>query len=54
MYIGLHIFVGVSSPLYSLAAINAVVFGVQGNVIRRMEHPNALSSHFIAGAAAGI
>jgi len=45
---------GVTSPLYSLAAINAIVFGVQGNVLRRMENPNSLKSHFIAGASAGF
>ncbi|XP_067938608.1 mitochondrial basic amino acids transporter-like [Watersipora subatra] len=45
---------GVSSPLYSLAAINAVVFGVQGNVLRRMKDRDALSSHAAAGAAAGF
>ena len=44
---------GVTSPLYSLAAINAIVFGVQGNVLRRMENPDSLTSHFVAGASAG-
>ncbi|ELU04533.1 hypothetical protein CAPTEDRAFT_189799 [Capitella teleta] len=40
---------GMSSPLYGLAAINAIVFGVQRNVQRRMENPQSLTSHFIAG-----
>jgi len=44
---------GVTSPLYSLAAINAIIFGVQGNLLRRMKNPDALSSHFMAGATAG-
>lgn len=44
---------GVTSPLSSLAFINAIIFGVQGNVIKRMENPNALSSHFKAGIIAG-
>lgn len=44
---------GVTSPLYSLALINAVVFGVQGNVLKRMKNPDALSSHFLAGSFAG-
>lgn len=34
-------------------AINAVVFGVQGNVQRRMKNPDHLMSHFVAGSAAG-
>ncbi|XP_067943458.1 mitochondrial basic amino acids transporter-like [Watersipora subatra] len=43
---------GVSSPLYSLTLINAVVFGVQGNILRRMD--DSLTSHFLAGTAAGL
>ncbi|ELU04534.1 hypothetical protein CAPTEDRAFT_97572 [Capitella teleta] len=45
---------GMSSPLYGLAAINAIVFGVQRNVQRRMENPQSLTSHFIAGSVAGL
>ncbi|KAF6041523.1 SLC25A29 [Bugula neritina] len=45
---------GVTSPLYSLAAINAILFGVQGNMLRKMHDPNALSSHFAAGVMAGF
>ena len=42
-----------ASPLYSLALINAIVFGVQGNMQRRMNNPDSLTSHFIAGTVAG-
>lgn len=43
---------GITSPLYGLAAINAIVFGVQGNVQRYLQS-DSLRTHFIAGAVAG-
>ena len=43
-----------ASPLYGLAAINAIVFGVQRNVQRRLTNPDSLSSHFMAGSIAGL
>ena len=49
----LGLYKGLSSPLYGLAAINAIVFGVQGNIQRRMSNPESLSSHFFAGSVAG-
>lgn len=45
---------GVSSPLTGVAAINAIIFGVYGNVQRRSADPDSLKSHFFAGAAAGF
>lgn len=45
---------GMSSPLVGVAAINAIVFGVYGNVQRNMNDPNSLASHFIAGSTAGL
>ncbi|XP_064623125.1 mitochondrial basic amino acids transporter-like [Lineus longissimus] len=45
---------GMASPLYGLAFINAVVFGVQGNVSRRLTNPNTLTSQAISGASAGF
>lgn len=45
---------GMSSPLAGVAAINAIVFGVYGNVQRRFTDPDALKSHFLAGAMAGL
>jgi hypothetical protein len=37
-----------------VAVVNAVVFGVYGNFQRYSPQPDALSSHFLAGAAAGF
>lgn len=45
---------GISSPLAGVAAINAIIFGVYGNVQRRSADPDSLRSHFFAGAAAGF
>ncbi|WKY10080.1 hypothetical protein Q1695_002434 [Nippostrongylus brasiliensis] len=45
---------GLSSPLASLTAINAVVFGVHGHVCREFDNPDSIKSHFIAGSAAGM
>lgn len=45
---------GISSPLAGVAAINAIVFGVYGNVQRRSSDPDSLRSHFFAGALAGF
>ena len=49
----LGLYKGLASPLYGLAAINAIVFGVQGHVQRRFNNPDHISSHFLAGATAG-
>ena len=48
------LYAGVSSPLFGLAFINAVVFGVQGNVNRQFKDPDSLKSLFISGAIAGL
>ncbi|KAJ1372297.1 hypothetical protein KIN20_034418 [Parelaphostrongylus tenuis] len=45
---------GISSPLASLTAINAIVFGVHGSVTREFAEPNSLKAHFFAGCAAGM
>ncbi|CAO4380754.1 unnamed protein product [Caenorhabditis nigoni] len=45
---------GMSSPLLSLSAINAIVFGVHGGTCRQMDEPNSITSHFVGGAAAGM
>ena len=37
-----------------VAAINAITFGVYGNVLRRMEDPANVTSVMTAGAAAGL
>ena len=50
----LGLFKGITSPLYGLAAINTVVFGVQGNVQRRLNNPDSIASHAMAGSVAGL
>lgn len=45
---------GISSPLTGVAFINAIVFGVYGNVQRHSSDPNSLQMHFVAGSAAGL
>lgn len=45
---------GMSSPMAGVAAVNAVAFGVYGNVQRLTSDPNGLMSHFLAGGAAGL
>lgn len=45
---------GMSSPMAGVAAVNAIVFGVYGNVQRNNSDPDSLYSHFLAGTAAGL
>jgi len=45
---------GMSSPLAGVAFVNAIIFGVQGNIQRRLSDPDSLQAHFLAGAAAGL
>lgn len=45
---------GMSSPMAGVAAVNAIVFGVYGNVQRHAANPDSLYSHFLAGSAAGL
>lgn len=45
---------GISSPMAGVAFINAIVFGVYGNVQRHSSDPNSLHMHFVAGSAAGL
>lgn len=48
------LFKGMSSPIASVAGINALIFGVYGNVQRRLSDPESLASHAFAGAVAGV
>ncbi|KFM76879.1 hypothetical protein X975_24721, partial [Stegodyphus mimosarum] len=48
------LFRGMSSPMAGLAAVNAIVFGVYGNILRASASPNSLSNQFLAGSAAGL
>ncbi|XP_071454337.1 mitochondrial basic amino acids transporter [Hetaerina americana] len=45
---------GMSSPMAGVAFVNAIVFGVYGNVQRKLPDPDAVSSHFVAGSSAGF
>lgn len=45
---------GISSPLAGVAAINAIGFGVYGNVLRRLSDQDSISSVTMAGTAAGL
>lgn len=42
-----------SSPLAGVAVINAIVFGVYGNIQKNQTESESLKSHFLSGAAAG-
>lgn len=48
------IYKGMSSPLMGVAGINAIIFGVYGNAQRYSSDPSSLTSHFLAGTAAGL
>lgn len=43
-----------SSPMAGVAAVNAIAFGVYGNVQRFTSDPNSLKSHCMAGGSAGM
>ena len=43
-----------SSPLAGVAAMNALSFGVYGNVIRRMDNPDSITAITTAGVSAGF
>ncbi|XP_034435824.1 mitochondrial basic amino acids transporter [Hippoglossus hippoglossus] len=48
----LGLYKGIGSPMMGLTFINAIVFGVQGNTMRRLGNDTPLNQ-FLAGAAAG-
>lgn len=37
---------GITSPMMGIGIVNAIVFGVYGNVQRLTDNPNSLFSHF--------
>ncbi|KAK0082466.1 hypothetical protein PV325_010349 [Microctonus aethiopoides] len=45
---------GMSSPIAGVAFVNAIVFGIYGQAQKYSKNPENLSSHFLAGAAAGL
>ena len=48
----LGLYKGIGSPMMGLTFINAIVFGVQGNAMRRLAKDTPLNQ-FLAGASAG-
>lgn len=48
------VYKGVTSPLLGVAGINAIVFGVYGNVQRHASNPESLATHAFGGATAGL
>ncbi|XP_077415299.1 mitochondrial basic amino acids transporter [Vanacampus margaritifer] len=48
----LGLYKGLGSPMMGLTFINAIVFGVQGNAMRKLGHDTPLNQ-FLAGASAG-
>lgn len=45
---------GMASPMSGVAFVNAIVFGVYGNIQRHSDNPDSLKTHFFAGTAAGL
>ncbi|XP_063982756.1 mitochondrial basic amino acids transporter-like [Diachasmimorpha longicaudata] len=45
---------GMSSPMAGVTFINALIFGAYGEAQRQSSNPDDLSTHFLAGAAAGL
>ncbi|XP_071834080.1 mitochondrial basic amino acids transporter-like isoform X1 [Apostichopus japonicus] len=48
----LGMFKGMLSPMLSITAINSILFGVRGNLLKYYESPTLLN-HYMAGSAAG-
>ncbi|XP_045605309.1 mitochondrial basic amino acids transporter [Procambarus clarkii] len=45
---------GMSSPMAGVAVVNAIVFGVHGNMTKHQKNPNSLWSQMMCGATAGF
>lgn len=45
---------GMSSPMAGVAFVNAIVFGVHGNMVKHIQNPDSLRSQVLCGAAAGL
>ena len=45
---------GMTSPLTGVAAINAICFGVYGNVMKIIPNPDSILSCSLGGATAGL
>ncbi|KAG0718752.1 Mitochondrial basic amino acids transporter [Chionoecetes opilio] len=45
---------GMSSPMAGVAFVNAIVFGVHGNMVKHIQNPDSLRSQVLCGATAGL
>lgn len=45
---------GITSPMAGVALVNAIVFGVYGNIQRNSADPDSIKTHFLAGTTAGL
>uniref|UniRef100_A0A0P4W023 Mitochondrial carrier protein n=1 Tax=Scylla olivacea TaxID=85551 RepID=A0A0P4W023_SCYOL len=45
---------GMSSPMAGVAFVNAIVFGVHGNMVKHIQNPDSLRSQMLCGAVAGF
>ncbi|XP_005178048.1 mitochondrial basic amino acids transporter [Musca domestica] len=45
---------GITSPMGGIGFVNAIVFGIYGNVQRSRSDPDSLTSHALAGGVAGL
>ncbi|KAG7169637.1 Mitochondrial basic amino acids transporter-like, partial [Homarus americanus] len=45
---------GMSSPMAGVSIVNAIVFGVHGNMTKHMKDPDSLRSQVLCGATAGF
>ncbi|XP_061393545.1 mitochondrial basic amino acids transporter [Musca vetustissima] len=45
---------GITSPMGGIGFVNAIVFGIYGNVQRSRTDPDSLTSHALAGGIAGL
>lgn len=45
---------GITSPMAGIGFVNAITFGIYGNVQRTRTDPDSLTSHGLAGGVAGL
>ncbi|KAK4315013.1 hypothetical protein Pmani_013737 [Petrolisthes manimaculis] len=45
---------GMSSPMAGVAFVNAIIFGVHGNMSKHMKEPDSIKSQVLCGSAAGL
>lgn len=45
---------GMASPIAGVSLVNAIIFGVHGNIMKRLSNPESLASHAVAGGGAGF